>query len=85
MLEYTGQNFSPWKVQMQITFKNKNPMAADGTATMEAAAVPDVWKKKKINAAKWLITAAVDTEHLAMIVDCNTAADMWARLLTIYT
>ena len=43
----------------------------------------DAWKKKK-NAAKWLITTAVDTEDLAMIVSCKTAADMWRRSLTIH-
>jgi hypothetical protein len=56
---------------------------ADGTATMEEAVDKDAWKKKN-NAAKWLITTAVDTEDLAMIVSCKTAADMWGRSLTIH-
>jgi hypothetical protein len=54
---------------------------------LKAAADPDMWKKKKKkkkNAAKWLITTAVDTELLAMIVNCKTVADMWERLFTIH-
>lgn len=85
VLKYIGQNFSLWKVQMEIAFENKELMeVADGTATMEEAEDKDAWKKMKKNAAKWLIITAVDTEHVAMIVSSKTAADMWGRSLAIH-
>ena len=84
VFKYTGQDFSLWKVQMHIAFENKELMeVADGTVTLAEAKDNDAWKKMK-NAAKWLITTAVDTEHLAMIVRCKTAADMSGHSLTIH-
>lgn len=81
---YTGQNFSLWKVQMQIAFDNKELMeVADDTATLEEAEDNDAWKKEN-NSSKWLITPAVDTEHLDIIAHRKTSADMSERLLTLH-
>ena len=69
---------------MEIAFENKELMeVTDGTATLEEAEDKDAWKKKK-KTVKWLITTAVDTEHVAMIVSCKTDADMWGRSLAIH-
>lgn len=52
VFKYTGQDFSLWKVQMQLAFENKELIeVADGTATLAEAEDKDAWKKKN-NAAK---------------------------------
>jgi hypothetical protein len=55
----------------------------DGSETLEDAEDKDAWRRKD-NLAKWIITTSVDMEHLTMIVNCKTSAEMWERLVSIH-
>lgn len=55
----------------------------DGTETLADAEDKEAWKKK-YNLAKWIITTSVDMEHLIMIINCKTSAEMWERLVCIH-
>ena len=52
----------------------------NGTEKLDDAEDKEAWRKKD-NLAKWIITTAVDQEHLAMIINCKTSAEMWERLV----
>ena len=81
--KYTGQNFNLWKHQMHIALDGRDIFSiVDGSEKLDDA-LDKAWKKKD-NLAKWIITTPVDQEHLAMIINCKTSAEMWERLVCIH-
>lgn len=73
-----------WKYQLRIPLDKRDIFTiVDGTETLENAKDKEAWRKKD-NLAKWIITTTVDMEHLSMIIDYKTSAEMWERLVCIH-
>ena len=84
IFKFTGKNFNLWKNQLRIALDGREIFRiVDGSETLEDAEDKEAWKRKD-NIAKWIITTSVDMEHLSMIVNCKTAAEMWERLVSIH-
>ena len=82
--KFTGKNFNLWKNQLRIALDGRDIFTiVDKTETFQNAVDKEAWKKKD-NLAKWIITTSVDQEHLAMIINCKTSAEMWERLVCIH-
>ena len=82
--KFTGKQFNLWKHQLRIALDGRDIFSiVDGTETYENVEDKEEWRKKD-NLAKWIITTAVDMEHLSMIINCKTSAEMWERLVCIH-
>ena len=82
--KFTGKNFNMWKHQLRIALDGQEIFTiVNGSETLEDAEDKEAWKKKD-NLAKWIITTSVDMEHLSMIINCKTSAEMWERLVCIH-
>ena len=82
--KFTGQNFNLWKNQLRIALDGRDIFTiVDGSEKLGDVVDKEGWKKKD-NLAKWIITTSVDQEHLAMIINHKTSAEMWERLVCIH-
>lgn len=76
VFKFTGKQFNLWKHQLRIALDGRDIFTiVNGTEKCEDAEDKDAWRKKD-NLAKWIITTAVDMEHLGTIINCKTSAEM---------
>ncbi|UYV65398.1 hypothetical protein LAZ67_3004234 [Cordylochernes scorpioides] len=84
---FNGDNFHLWKFQMKIILEAKDLLRiTDGSEVkpeIEDIAKFSEWKKKDAK-SKMLITTALEFKYLQQIVNCQTSAEMWKKLSTIY-
>lgn len=84
VFKFTRDKFNLWKYKMRIGLEGRETFeVVDRTETLNNATNKIVWKKKN-NLAKMLISTALDTDHLEMIITCNTSQEMWDKLTTIH-
>ena len=84
IIKFIGKNFNLWKNQLHIALDGREIFRiVDGSETLEDAEDKEAWKRND-NIAKWIITTFVDIEHLSMIVNCKTTAEMWEMLVSIH-
>ncbi|UYV65276.1 hypothetical protein LAZ67_3003777 [Cordylochernes scorpioides] len=85
--KFNGDNFHLWKFQMKIILEAKDLLSiTDGSEVkpeIEDIAKFSNWKKKDAK-SKMLITTALEFKYLQQIVNCQTSAEMWKKLSTIY-
>ncbi|UYV79406.1 hypothetical protein LAZ67_17002496, partial [Cordylochernes scorpioides] len=85
--KFNGDNFHLWKFQMKIILEAKDLLSiTDGSEVkpeIEDIAKFSEWKKKDAK-SKMLITTALEFKYLQQIVNCQTSAEMWKKLSTIY-
>ncbi|UYV60351.1 hypothetical protein LAZ67_1000907 [Cordylochernes scorpioides] len=85
--KFNGDNFHLWKFQMKIILEAKDLLGiTDGSEVkpeIEDIAKFSEWKKKDAK-SKMLITTALEFKYLQQIVNCQTSAEMWKKLSTIY-
>ncbi|UYV82085.1 K02A2.6-like [Cordylochernes scorpioides] len=85
--KFNGDNFHPWKFQMKIILEAKDLLSIiDGSEVkpeIEDIAKFSEWKKKDAK-SKMLITTALEFKYIQQIVNCQTSAEMWKKLSTIY-
>ncbi|UYV74313.1 hypothetical protein LAZ67_11002983 [Cordylochernes scorpioides] len=85
--KFNGDNFHLWKFQMKIILEAKDLLSiTDGSEVkpeIEDIAKFSNWKKKYAK-SKMLITTALEFKYLQQIVNCQTSAEMWKKLSTIY-
>ncbi|UYV68993.1 hypothetical protein LAZ67_6001951 [Cordylochernes scorpioides] len=85
--KFNGDNFHLWKFQMKIILEAKDLLSVtDGSEVkpeIEDIAKFSNWKKKDAK-SKMLITTALKFKYLQQIVNCQTSAEMWKKLSTIY-
>ncbi|UYV77601.1 hypothetical protein LAZ67_15001684 [Cordylochernes scorpioides] len=85
--KFDGDNFHLWKFQMKIILEAKDLLSiTDGSEVkpeIEDIAKFSNWKKKDAK-SKMLITTALEFKYLQQIVNCQTSAEMWKKLSTIY-
>ncbi|UYV67159.1 hypothetical protein LAZ67_4004146 [Cordylochernes scorpioides] len=85
--KFNGDNFHLWKFQMKIILEAKYLLSiTDGSEVkpeIEDIAKFSNWKKKDAK-SKMLITTALEFKYLQQIVNCQTSAEMWKKLSTIY-
>ncbi|UYV77007.1 hypothetical protein LAZ67_14002800 [Cordylochernes scorpioides] len=85
--KFNGDNFHLWKFQMKIILETKDLLSIiDGSEVkpeIEDIAKFSEWKKKDAK-SKMLITTALEFKYLQQIVNCQTSAEMWKKLSTIY-
>lgn len=82
--KFTGKNFNLWKHQLRIALDGREIFPiVNGTEKLDNAEDKEEWKRRD-NLAKWIITTAVDQNHLNMIINCKTSAEMWERLVSIH-
>ena len=84
VFKFTGKNFTLWKGQLRIVLDEREIFTiVDGSKKFDDAEDKEAWRRKD-NLAKLIITTSVDLEHLSMIVNCKTSAEMWERLVSIH-
>ena len=84
VFKFTGKNFNIWKHQLRIALDGREIFTiVNGIETFADVEDKEAWKRKD-NLAKWIITTSVDMEHLGMIINCKTSAEMWERLVSIH-
>ncbi|UYV83979.1 hypothetical protein LAZ67_X000772 [Cordylochernes scorpioides] len=85
--KFNGDNFHLWKFQMKIILEAKDLLSiTDGSEVkpeIEDIAKFSEWKKKDAK-SKMLITTALEFKYLQQLVNCQTSAEMWKKLSTIY-
>ena len=82
--KFTRKQFNLWKHQLRIALDGRGIFTIiDGTETLEDAENKEPWRKKE-NLAKWIITTTFDMEHLSIIINCKTSAEMWEMLVCIH-
>ncbi|UYV67549.1 hypothetical protein LAZ67_5001172 [Cordylochernes scorpioides] len=85
--KFNGDNFHLWKFQMKIILEAKDLLSiTDGSEVkpeIEDIAKFSNWKMKDAK-SKMLITTALEFKYLQQIVNCQTSAEMWKKLSTIY-
>ncbi|UYV76041.1 hypothetical protein LAZ67_13002302 [Cordylochernes scorpioides] len=64
-------------------FKKGTPTVYEVKPEIEDIAKFSEWKKKDAK-SKMLITTALEFKYLQQIVNCQTSAEMWKKLSTIY-
>ncbi|UYV62920.1 hypothetical protein LAZ67_2002452 [Cordylochernes scorpioides] len=84
---FNGDNFHLWKFQMEIILEAKDLLSitddSEVKPEIEDIAKFSEWKKKDAK-SKMLITTALEFKYLQQIVNCQTSAEMWKKLSTIY-
>lgn len=84
VFKFTGKNFTLWKGQLRIVLDGREIFTiVDGSEKFDDAEDKEAWRRKD-NLVKLTITTSVDLEHLSMIVNCKTSAEMWERLVSIH-
>ncbi|UYV84036.1 hypothetical protein LAZ67_X000937 [Cordylochernes scorpioides] len=85
--KFNGDNFHLWKFQMKIILEAKDLLSiTDGSevkSEIEDIAKFSEWKTKDAK-SKMLITTALEFKYLQQLVNCQTSAEMWKKLSTIY-
>ncbi|UYV67002.1 hypothetical protein LAZ67_4003628, partial [Cordylochernes scorpioides] len=85
--KFNCDNFHLWKFQIKIILEAKDLLSiTDGSEVkpeIEDIAKFSEWKKKDAK-SKMLITTALEFKYLQQIVNCQTSAEMWKKLSTIY-
>lgn len=85
---FDGDKFAVWKYHMEICFEEKEvmrivdgtiPKPPDGASDAEKAA----WNKANTQARR-MISSSVSLPVLENLVNCSTAASMWATLCSFY-
>ena len=81
--KFNGENFQLWKMQMEI-FMAENELEGYilGT-TVRTEQNRLTWDKKNIQARAFLMRG-FELEQLKYLTNCQTAAQMWSRLLTVH-
>lgn len=96
----SNENWQQWKFQMRVimnaadifdvvTGKSKKPVLTKSSSETEDDARKrygvdySVWKRADNKAQKYIVTS-VDEQPLLYIMNCETAKEMWDKLLSIY-
>lgn len=85
---FDGDKFAVWKYHMEICFDEKDIMPiVDGTIPKPADGAPEAekaaWQKGNTLASR-MISSSVSLPVLENLVNCSTAACMWATLCAFY-
>lgn len=85
---FDGDKFVRWKYHMENCFEEKDIMPIiNGTVPKPPDGAPDVEKmaQQKANTqARRMISSSVSLDVLENLVNCSTAACMWATLCAFY-
>ena len=85
---FDGSKFPVWKFYMMLCFNTKKVIGhVNGTIPKPAENAPELEKMTWLdngNLAKQLIGESVSVPILENLVNCETAADMWSTLCSLY-
>jgi hypothetical protein len=81
----TSANFSIWKFQMVYYFKAKEcwPIINGSEKEPEEEVAKTSWQKRT-DITCYNILQSVDEEHVAQLVSCMLAIDMWFHLIMLH-
>lgn len=76
------ENYQLWKKQMEIYIADNKLMLYILGHIARPATNPEVWLEKDL-AAQAFLMRGLELEQLKYMTDCNTSAQMWARLKAV--
>lgn len=79
-----GSNYLTWKFQLGLLFKMENIYTVVEGTFKKPNKDTDEWDKKDISAQS-LIASTVESSQLDLIMNCQTANEMWCKLGQIYS
>ena len=86
--KFDGTNFHLWKFQLRILLQGQDLWEVmDGTREKPVASSSNATRKEwnsKNNKAMMYITQSLDTKQLSLLINCETACEMWSKLTSIY-
>lgn len=80
-----AKNYPLWKFAMRTFIEGKgwNDLVTDGIPEPEEGAEPDANNVQKDAQCRSAIVSSIDNEHLAMVIHCNTAKEMWDAIVGV--
>lgn len=79
----TGENWTTWKFQVEITLKSKGYFGIVNGDTKRPTTNTDDWDSKDAKAQE-IIVSRLDEKVVTHVLACKTSEEMWTKLKSIY-